>query len=266
MTPTFLLIGDGFIAPRHKNAIEHIGGKITDIVTDNPDPNGWKKAIADSTAEYVVVLTPNYLHFPMCQWAAEHNKKVLCEKPLCIKSEDIQTLNAHPNIFAVLQLRHHPLVNVITNGKQSSSKKDIHINISVYRDLNYYSSWKGDGQKSGGLLFNLGIHYFDLLIHLFGSPTKITTSENINNERTASGVLENNNYICHWKISSEAERDKQQRTFTINGVDYNFSSQDNLSYEDLHKKVYEDLIAGRGVRPQDCLASTLLIEKIYGKQ
>ena len=32
----------------------------------------------------------------------------------------------------------------------------------------YDISWKGDEEKSGGILFNIGIHFFDMLIHIFG--------------------------------------------------------------------------------------------------
>ena len=45
----------------------------------------------------------------------------------------------------------------------------IEMDIGVYRDEKYFSGWKGDEGKSGGILFNLGIHYFDILFYLFGS-------------------------------------------------------------------------------------------------
>lgn len=288
--PTFLLIGNGFIAPRHLAAIKHVGGLVLEHIDEHPDLERWRSVIKNSRADYVVILTPNYLHFEMCRLAAETGKKVLCEKPLCIRSEDVRTLSRYPDIFTVLQLRHHPLVQKIKEKIASSAaagdllamtaedsslrgvprsgttkqsfQRDIQINISVFRDRDYYSSWKGDKTKSGGLLFNLGIHYFDLLIHLFGAPAAISAITN--NEKTATGVLESGNYTCHWKISSEAERDKQQRSFIIDGANYNFSSQDNLSYEDLHKKVYEDLVNGVGASPIDVLPATILVERLYG--
>ena len=32
----------------------------------------------------------------------------------------------------------------------------------------YDISWKGDESKSGGVLFNIGIHFFDMLLHFLG--------------------------------------------------------------------------------------------------
>ncbi len=32
----------------------------------------------------------------------------------------------------------------------------------------YFTSWKGDHEKSGGIATNIGIHFFDMLIWLFG--------------------------------------------------------------------------------------------------
>jgi hypothetical protein len=67
-------------------------------------------------------------------------------------------------------------------------------------------------------------------------PQEIVSVAN-KKDRSATGILRGKNYSCRWRVSSEESRQSQRRAFEINGVNYNFSSQDNLSYEDLHKEV-----------------------------
>jgi hypothetical protein len=82
-------------------------------------------------------------------------------------------------------------------------------------------------------------------------------------DKTGEGIIKGDNYICRWRVSTDEARDKQRRVFKINGQDYNFSSQDNLSFEDLHRFVYQDLVKGKGQGPEDSLKSIKLIEKLY---
>lgn len=189
-----------------------------------------------------------------CLKETEKGKIVLCEKPLVIKSSQIKYLK--DNIFVVHQLRYHHLVKEI---KDRSG--EIEIDVSVYRDEKYYRSWKGQKQRSGGLLFNLGIHYFDLLLYLFGEAKNTKTISLT--DKTGIGIIEGDNYRCKWKISTEATKENQKRLFKINGVDYNFSSKDNLAYENLHKFVYQDMLLGKGVRPEEALKSIRLVEQLY---
>lgn len=254
--PKFALIGNGFILPRHINAIQSAGGEIVG---------------RDCGEQYISILTPNYLHFDMVKREAEKGKIVLCEKPLALTSENIKELCGLGEIYTVLQLRYHPLVKEYEVAEKywspgfidQKSDNEIEMDISVYRDENYYRSWKGQKEKSGGILFNLGIHYFDLLLYLFGPYKKAETD--FSDDKTAYGTISGDGYSCKWRMSTDAKRDEQRRVFKINGKDYNFSSQDNLSYEDLHVYVYRDLLQGKGITPKDVLEVTELIEKLYEK-
>lgn len=252
----FLLIGNGFIAPRHIDAIKEIKGEITDIIDID---RSWQDAVKNTNADCVVILTPNDLHFEMAKLAAECQKIVLCEKPLTIDSKQAEILSKYPNIFNVLQLRHHPDIKKIK--KTIKETNNIEMDISVYRDENYYKIWKGQKERSGGVLFNLGIHYFDLLLYLFGEPEK-TIIHNLD-DKTGTGIIEGKNYLCRFRISTDEKKENQRRIFRINGIDYNFSSKDNLSYEDFHKFVYEDLLKNKGVVPLEAVKSIKLVENLY---
>ncbi len=257
----FSIIGTGFILTPHVQSIRDIGGEIRDVVNDVRGGEAWKEMVRTTDADCIVILTPNDLHFEMIKLSLENNKIVLCEKPLCIKSEDVEELLEKENVFVSLQLRHHPLVKELKEEINGRKENEIEMDISVYRDENYYKIWKGQKERSGGVLFNLGVHYFDLLLYLFGEAKEINTS--YLDPKTGEGVIKGDNYTCKWRVSTAAERSKQKRVFKVNGVDYNFSSKDNLSFENLHKFVYEDLLRNEGITPSEALKSIKLVEGLY---
>jgi UDP-N-acetyl-2-amino-2-deoxyglucuronate dehydrogenase len=257
----FALIGTGFIMPRHAEAIYALGGKIRSVINTSHGEEAWREAIKKTDAEYTIILGPNDLHYPIAMAAADAGKIVLSEKPLAIKSEHVRELAKRPNIFTVLQLHHHPFVKQLKQEVSPDKQYKIEMDISVHRDKHYYESWKGELARSGGVLMNLGVHYFDVLIHLFGKPNKaILTSLD---DKTGVGIIEGKNYLCNFKVSTGEERHAQRRVFKINDVDYNFSSKDNLSYENLHTNVYQDLVHGQGATPAMALPSIELIEELY---
>ncbi len=258
----FSLIGSGFIMPRHAEAIEALGGKIVDVVNTAYGEDHWKAGVMDNPkTDCIVILGPNDLHVPMAHLAAENGKLVLCEKPLGISAESVRTLAEFDKIFTVMQLRHHPLTQELREQVAAGGTFEIDMNISVYRDEKYFTTWKGDNARSGGPLYNIGIHYFDLLQHVFGIPTKVATTEL--NDMMGRGVIEGDRYRCTWSVGIYRDRANQQRRFLVNGKDYNFSSKDNLSYENLHRIVYRDLLEGRGVRPLETLPSVELVDSLY---
>ncbi len=217
--------------------------------------------VKTTTADYIVILTPNDLHFEMATTAANAGKIVLSEKPLAIKSQHIHELAKKPNIFTTLQLHYHPTTKKLKKEINPNEHYEIEMDISVHRDEQYYNSWKGQPERSGGVLVNLGVHYFDILIHFFGEPTEAVLTHL--DEKTGNGNITGKNYTCKFMISTDEARDKQRRIFKINGANYNFSSKENLSHENLHRKVYNDLMRGKGVTPQMVLSSIELIEELH---
>ncbi len=232
----FAFLGTGHIFPTHLRAIQEVGGEIV----------GY-----DTNEDCVVILTPSHLHFQQAMEESKKGKTVLVEKPMALSSADIKKLMKRKNIFTVLQLRYHPILNQIEVKK----KNEIELKIMCHRDKKYFDSWKGQHEKSGGIVFNLGIHYFDLLFQKFGYPTKFEFG--VGNAFTRAGILRGKNYDCTWIISIETEINSQRRIFKINGTDYDISSKDNL-----HKFVYQDLMKGKGITPKDILKLTQVVEKL----
>ncbi len=269
----FAVIGTGFIFRTHLLAINEIGGKVVDVVNESNGKDAWKEMVRTTDADCIVVLAPNDLHFEMAKFSAEEGKIVLCEKPLTIKSEHVRILAAKPNIFTICQLRRHPFVEKIKNEQLTKNiKHDIKMDVFFKRDEeNYVREWKNKKERSGGFLFNLGVHYFDLLLHLFGEAKKLEVNKiyeknDDNPEAEAKGKIEGENYICHWQMFINKKENGEiikKREFIINGTSYNFSSKDNLAEENLHRFVYQDLLDNKGISPGEVLPSIELIEKIY---
>ena len=211
----------------------------------------------------------------MVKFALEQGKIVLCEKPLVVKLEQAKILANEDKVFTVLQLRHHPLVELIK--KEQFAKKGKHmINMNIFfkrDDENYINGWKNQKERSGGFLYNLCIHYFDLLLYLFGDikdvkVNKIYEKNGPLPEAEGKGVIEGDNYVCNWQIFINKKENGliiKKREYIINDIPYNFSSKDNLAEENLHKFTYEDLLRGKGVKPKEALKSIELVEAIYKK-
>lgn len=260
----FGVIGLGFVYNKHLEAIEANGGKIVigcDIDESKKDklPKG-----ADFTANWetikdvdiISILTPNHLHAEMALFFANKGKIVLVEKPAAIDGEDLQELSEHNNIFTVLQLRYHPELLKWKERIQEDMPYDVEMKILVRRDDWYFESWKGQEEESGGLLFNIGIHYFDALSFLFGKPTEVKTIDL--RAKQASGLIGFKNAMVNWEISLLAPMDNQKRMLKINGEKLNLSQ----GFENLHSKIYQELLRGRGMPIGICKDTIDLIETI----
>lgn len=275
----FAIIGKGFIFPSHEKAIKAVGGEIVDVVDEKTDgPDAWKDMVKKTIADCVVVLTPNDLHFEMSKFALEQGKFVLCEKPLVTNLEQIKMLVDKDKIFTVLQLRYHPLVELIKKEQLIKEGKHlVDMNIFFKRDdENYINGWKNQKNRSGGFLYNIGVHYFDLLLYLFGDAKKIKVDKIYENngshpEAEARGIIEGENFLCNWQVfinkkAPETGEIIKKREYVINGTSYNFSSKDNLAEENLHRFTYEDFLRGKGVKPREALRSIALVDMLYNNQ
>ena len=251
------IIGLGFISSRHRQAIERIGDRV--ILTCDIDPDkkadytDWCLMMRDvrwRDVSHVAICTPNYLHWPIARCMPD--KIILCEKPITINSEHLNYLG--DNVNGVLQLRYHPKL-------QNLSPKKVSVTAKMFRDEQYWKSWKGNQKKSGGVLFNLGVHYIDLLIFLLGNPVNIQSA--YADDKLAKGVIEFERGIGDYHIEILDSRDGQIRKILVDGNEISLSDKDNLSYEDLHTDVYRNLKWGNGIKPSECKKAVKLIEELY---
>jgi UDP-N-acetyl-2-amino-2-deoxyglucuronate dehydrogenase len=126
-------------------------------------------------------------------------------------------------------------------------------------------SWKGDGQRSGGIATNIGIHFFDMLLWLFGP---VAESEVHLRERVRmSGTLGLQRAAVRWFLSTshsdlpfvaEPGKSSTYRSIIVDGEEIEFSG----GFVDLHTRVYEETLAGRGFGIADARPSIELTHRI----
>ena len=250
---------EGFISKRHRKAIENIGGELV-LTCDNkdlnyidpdfritPDFTDWVEMIHSPKFKEVgmiSVCTPNYLHSVMVRECLRLGKKVLCEKPLTI-FDDLHLED--PNLGVVLQLRHNPLVKKL---KEENYSGNIKIEVASYRPPEYFESWKGQTPKSGGIVYNMGIHYLDLLIHLLGNPVSIPYSKI--SDKKAEFTIEFQRGIGEASIELLTVEAPVVRKIALGGefVDLEGATiplTDSGEVLDLHTEVYKDFIQGKRI-------------------
>lgn len=270
----FALIGAaGYVAPRHLQAIHDVGGELiaaidphdsvgvldsffpeAEFFTDFPQFERFLREGVD----YISICSPNYLHNAHVQIALQFGADVICEKPLVLNLSSLTSLMkqeklSNQHINTIMQLRLHPEIIAL---KQRLEGKIHNVNLTYIapRGRWYHSSWKGDPAKSGGLITNIGIHMFDLLIWLFGDARKNIV---YNRDATsASGFLDLARAHVNWLLSIEQK--PAQRIIEVDGEEINLSN----GFTDLHTESYWRILANQGFTTMDVLPSIQLVSAI----
>ena len=275
----FALIGAaGYIAPRHMKAIKDTGNDLVAAMDVNdsvgildsyfPEAKFFTEfeqfdAFLDAERragrglEYVSIASPNYLHDAHMRFSLRVGADAICEKPLVLNPEDIDSLqdlerDTGRKINTILQLRLHPAIISLKERVAAmplDRKIDVDLSYITSRGNWYLKSWKGLTEKSGGIATNIGVHFFDMLHFVYGG-----LQENIvhlNTPTKAAGYLEYERARVRWFLSldvgdvPEEERAKGKRTYravVADGEDIECSE----GFTELHTRIYEEIVAGRG--------------------
>jgi UDP-N-acetyl-2-amino-2-deoxyglucuronate dehydrogenase len=167
-------------------------------------------------------------------------------------------------VWTVLQLRLHPQLIELRNRllKEPGRIHDVELTYVTTRGNWYDVSWKGQLEKSGGIPANIGIHFFDLLGWLFGAEKK--NAVHLAEPRRWAGALELERARVKWFLSidrgdvPEAAGKTTYRSITVDGNEVEFSD----GFGDLHTRVYEETLAGRGFGLEDARASLETVHRI----
>ena len=216
----------------------------------------------ETALDFISICSPNYLHDSHVRFALRSNVDAVCEKPVVLNAWNIDALQSIEKdtgrkVFTVLQLRLHPAIKKLKKMVQDQEvhkKFDIDLTYISARGKWYFSSWKGDEQKSGGVATNIGIHFFDMLNYVFGGV--LLNTLHYRNESKAAGYIEYEKARVRWFLSTDVQDIpseliiKSIRTFRsikIDGEDIDFSE----GFNDLHTRIYEDILSGGGFGLED---------------
>ncbi|MDG2279846.1 MAG: Gfo/Idh/MocA family oxidoreductase [Flavicella sp.] len=292
----YALIGAaGYIAPRHLKAIKDTEGvllaaldKFDSVgVMDSYFPNAdffveferfdrhveKLKSEKGIKLDYVSICTPNYLHDAHIRMALRSGADAICEKPLVLNPWNLDALmniekETGNRVYTILQLRLHESIIALRDKIKNGPKDkiyDVDLTYLTSRGHWYFTSWKGDVSKSGGIASNIGVHFYDMLSWVFGD-----VKENIVHLHThdrAAGYLEFEQARVKWFLSIDydalpaAIKEKGQRTYrsiTVEGEEIEFSG----GFTELHTKSYQDILDGKGFGLEDARQSIDIVHQI----
>lgn len=275
----FVLIGAaGFIAPRHLKAIKQTDNNLlaaldpfdsvgvmdsyfpnTDFFTEFErfDRHIYKLKRQGTNIDFVSICSPNYLHDAHMRFGLRHGADVICEKPLVLNPWNFVGLTemekeTGKKIYNILQLRLHDSVIELKKKIDEGPKDkiyDVDLAYLTSRGNWYYTSWKGNINKSGGVATNIGVHFYDMLTYIFGE-----VKENIVHLHThdrAAGFLFLEKARVRWFLSINEDTlppeavEKGSRTYRsikIGDEIFEFSG----GFTELHTKSYEEILKGNG--------------------
>ncbi|MEK7535724.1 MAG: Gfo/Idh/MocA family oxidoreductase [Patescibacteria group bacterium] len=293
----FALIGAaGYIAEKHMKAIAETGNDLVAAV-DISDSVGildkyfpqahfftdfekFEKHIdllreQGEKIDYVSICTPNYLHDSHIRFALKCGADAICEKPLALDPRGVEALadferKGENKIYTILQLRLHPKMIELKKRIEDGPKDKIYDVILTYNPLRgrwYFSSWKGQDEKAGGIVMNIGVHFFDTLIWLFGN-VKESIVHVMEPDRSA-GYLDLERARVKWLLSLREDTlpahikikplgDRYYRSITVDGEEVEFST----GFADLHTLSYKEILRGDGFGPREVMPSIEVVHNI----
>ncbi len=221
---------------------------------------------------YLSVCSPNHLHDAHCRLGLRLDADVICEKPLVINPWNLDALESLEQetgrrVFTILQLRLHPELARLREKlvAHSGAMHDVELTYVTPRGPWYDVAWKAFPEKSGGVPTNIGIHLFDVVLWLFGAVQRVIV--HIAEPRRYGGVLQLARARVRWFLSTDPAdlvlvkgRDPRPafRAIKVDGEEVNFTD----GFADLHSRVYENVLAGYGLKIADARPSIELVHQI----
>lgn len=294
----FAMIGAaGYIAPRHMRAIKETNNNLVAALDKNDSVGVIDSYFPDSdffveferfdrkldllrrngtNIDYVSIASPNYLHDSHIRFSLRHNAHAICEKPLVLNPHNIEALaeveqETGRRIYNILQLRLHPsIVKLKTEIRKELTLNptkvyDVDLTYMTSRGNWYFTSWKGDETKSGGIATNIGVHFFDMLGWIFGDL--IESEVHVSRADVNSGYLVFKHARVRWFLSINAEylpvelKESGLRTFRSISVD-NQEIEFSEGFTDLHTASYKHILSGGGFGLDEARKSIDLVSSI----
>lgn len=197
----FAIVGCGFIAKKHAEAINRISEAklvaVCDKIEAAMEPyvseygavpfTDLSHMLKDESLDVVCICTPSGLHATLAEQVAAAGKHIVLEKPIAMTiSETNRIINAaeknavklavvHPNRFRPVVQELQKLIESGVFGKISHANCIVNWN----RNQEYYDQapWRGTKEHDGGVLMNQAIHNLDLFLWFMGTPIEVFSME-----------------------------------------------------------------------------------------
>ena len=179
----------------------------------------FKEMVDSKVCNFVTIATPNSLHLEQAIYCLENGCDVLIEKPVSFKTDEIKKIiqcakKNKREAFCVLQVRLNPTVSLlkqVLNLNLLGSIRSVSMVQRWQRPLEYFTGWRAIPSVGGGTLYEVGIHYLDVLQYLFGLPkvhsSKVyqTKHKDVEIEDTIYSILDFGNFGGNCEVTIAAE-------------------------------------------------------------
>ena len=272
----FALLGSsGYIGRKHVATIKNLKKKL--ILAYDPHNNSgyldsffpkcdfaqsekdFFSLVKKKKISYVVVCTPNYLHFPHIKKSLINGANVICEKPTVMSIRQLKDINKlekkfKKKCYSIFQLRYNSnIISLKSKTIKLNKFSNILLKYITYRGKWYEESWKSNLKYSGGLIMNIGVHFVDILSFLFGKLNKINLD--LINPKTLKGTMFFYNAKIKFLLSIEKKFlkniNKPTRIILFNNSNIDLTSK----FTDLHTKCYREILSGRGILTENLIVT-----------
>jgi len=237
------------------------------------ETEGRRDGTTEGAIDYVSVCSPNYLHDAHIRFGLRVGADVICEKPLVLNPWNIEALSriekeSGNKVYNIFQLRLHPSIIALKKRIVDGPKDkiyDLDLTYITSRGKWYYTSWKGDVSKSGGIATNIGVHFYDMLGWVFGEVKENIV--HVASHDRISGFLQFEKARVRYFLSINEEtlptaiREAGTRTYRLlemDGEEIEFSE----GFTDLHTESYRQILAGKGFPLLEAMTSIQLVHDI----
>ncbi len=182
------IVGTGFAKTVQIPAFQKIeGAEIVSVASANLEnaervardfsiahfTDDWRETVEREEVDLVCITTPPVFHREMTLLALEHDKHILCEKPMAMNAAEAREMLEKANEKSVLALIDHELR--FLNGRRKAREMIMRGEIGKIRHAKYNFraphrgsadlpwNWWSDIESGGGALGAIGSHVFDSL-------------------------------------------------------------------------------------------------------
>jgi predicted dehydrogenase len=187
--PAAGVVGTGFIAAVHVEALRRLGVDVIGVVGSTPDRaaeaglgnvyRSFDELLGDNRVDVVHLTTPNHLHYPQVKEVLAAGKHVVCEKPLALtaaESGELVDLAEAAGVVncANFMARFYPLAQQARSLVREGSLGEIwNVRGSYLQDWLLRPTdwnWRLEPERAGDLraIGDIGSHWLDLVQFVTG--------------------------------------------------------------------------------------------------
>lgn len=137
----------------------------------------FEEAIADPEVDLVVLATPSSTHAPLAIAALNAGKHVVTDKVMCLTLAEcdamLEASKRNNRLLTVFQNRRLDGDFLTVKGlMQNGDLGEVNWVEMAWQGFGAWGGWRGEAEKGGGKLYDLGAHLLDQLLLLFPEPVE----------------------------------------------------------------------------------------------